>query len=345
MRETLRVVRCQASLGGRSDGRPRSCERLTFVIWRVLPVLRLRRARRLVWDVSRLKASSGQLNEGCETAPVMRATSVPSAQRMTLMPFPSTNASSPRSIEGWEAFGTTTSGPRRRITTEPPCFATAVAPTVADGSMPLVMRAPSAVGASASSAAHPASPATLARRSAGRLATIRSTVPVEGEAERGRQRPGEGKRARARHPERGDRLVREEAGPEPGSVSRRPDRQRKLEAPRLRHLAARLRKRQAQEPRLTARGEERERGRGEHGPVGAERRPEEREERPERGRRGDRGEREERDGGSLSRTAPAHGGSEGLHHREPSGRPGAGDARKERGAGDGGLDQQRSPES
>src|ERR687891_227299 len=177
MRETLRVVRCQASLGGRSDGRPRSCERLTFVIWRVLPVLRLRRARRLVWDVSRRKASSGQLNEGCETAPVMRATSVPSAQRMTLMPFPSTNA----------------------------------------------------------------------------------TGPVEGEAERGRQRPGEGKRAGARHPERGDRLVREEAGPEPGSVSRRPDRQRKLEAPRLRHLAARLRKRQAQEPRLTARGEERER--------------------------------------------------------------------------------------
>jgi hypothetical protein len=47
----------------------------------------------------------------------------------------------------------------------------------------------------------------------------------------------------------------------------------------------------------------------------------------------------------LTPPAPAHGGSEGLHHGKPSGRPGAGDPGDQGRRDQGQADQQESPES
>ena len=57
--------------------------------------------------------------------------------------------------------------------------------------------------------------------------------------------------------ERGDGLVGEDADAEAGAVAQRPHGQRQLVVPALRHLAARLRHRQADEPRLAQHAGER----------------------------------------------------------------------------------------
>ncbi len=168
---------------------------------------------------------------------------------------------------------------------------------------------------------------------------------IKGEAERRRKRARERERSGARYPERRNRLEGEHSGPEPGAVPRGPDGQRQLEAPPLGYLAASLWEREAEQAGLAGRRDEGD-GRGdEHRPLGAQCPAHEAEREPDRRRRGNGAPREEGLGEYLALPAPAHGGSEGLEHRKPSGRPGAGDPCYERGEGDADFDQHGSPVS
>jgi hypothetical protein len=141
---------------------------------------------------------------------------------------------------------------------------------------------------------------------------------------RGRRRDGD-----EQHPEGRDGLVREHADAEACAVAGRPERQRQRVVPALGHLPAPLRDRKPQEARLARGREQREHPGGSGERVRGERAAGEPGAGAERGAREHRREPEEGEGGEGALGRPAHGGTDRLDHRDPSGRPGARDAREE----------------
>ena len=102
-------------------------------------------------------------------------------------------------------------------------------------------------------------------------------------------------------------------------------------------MAPELRQRERKETSLAGGGEEGEGGRSKGEPA-AHKAAERSEPGADESGGGKGAEGEVGEGEALTSSAPAHVGSEGFHHGEASGRPGAGDPGDEGGRGDGETD-------
>ena len=141
----------------------------------------------------------------------------------------------------------------------------------------------------------------------------RAPGPVRGEACRGGTRVGERDRCGARDPERRDRLEGQEPCAETGAVTDAPDWERKLGPPPLGNLSPQLRQGNPHKPGFAGRGQDGQRGDAE-GELSADQGAESAEQRADERGRDDRPCREAGECDPLTALAPAHGGSEGLHH-------------------------------
>ena len=142
------------------------------------------------------------------------------------------------------------------------------------------------------------------------------------------RRSGQRRDAHGHHRQGRDRQVGCEAEAEAGAVEQRGQRLRIALAPALRHLAAHLGQRQTHQAQLGGRLEQGEDGDGcGHGRAARGQGCAQRQAQETGGGDGACGEQGER---QHPCACPVHDGDDGLHHREPSGRPGTGHAGDQR---------------